>query len=174
MTVTGAKAVSPATITAWGKELQSEETPLARRYRALFALKHHACLNPATEHTQPAIEAMAGAFSTPSALLKHEVAYCLGQTRNLSTAKYLRAVLDNREEDPMCRHEAAEAIGALGDVDSLPLLKERRDDEKELTVVKETCEIAVERIEWEASESRKAEKIRKRFVALCFPVDDKC
>lgn len=157
MTVT----VGPSTIAQWAQELQSEATPLARRYRALFALKHHACLHPPTENTQPAIEAMAGAFATPSALLKHEVAYCLGQTKNLSTAKYLRAVLENRAEDPMCRHEAAEAIGALGDEASLGLLKERRDDPEEKTVVRETCEIAVERIEWENSDGKIGEKIRK-------------
>ena len=156
-------AITPSTISHWGRELQSESTPLARRYRALFALKHHACLEPPTENTQPAIEAMAGAFSTPSALLKHEVAYCLGQTKNRSTAKYLRAVLENRDEDPMCRHEAAEAIGALGDTDSLALLKARRDDEAEKTVVRETCEIAVERIEWENGVDRNGEKIRKRL-----------
>lgn len=126
MTVTGADSVTPATIAAWGAELQSEQTPLARRYRALFALKHHACLSPPTQNTEPAIEAMAGAFATPSALLKHEVAYCLGQTRNLGTARYLRAVVANHAEDPMCRHEAAEALGALGDEGSLPLLRERR------------------------------------------------
>jgi deoxyhypusine monooxygenase len=141
--------------------LCTESIPLSQRYRALFALKHHACLNPPTELTSPAIEAIAAAFSSPSALLKHEVAYCLGQTRNLECAPALRNVLEDRKEDPMCRHEAAEALGALGDIGSLDLLKSRRDDKAEKDVVRETCEIAVERIEWEASDSGKQEKLKK-------------
>jgi hypothetical protein len=64
----------------------------------------------------------------------------------------------------MCRHEAAEALGALGFDGSLELLKARRDDKEELEVVRETAELAVERIEWAASEAGKAEKLRTRYV----------
>jgi len=146
--------------------LVSESTPLSQRYRALFALKHHACLQPPTATTRPAIEAIAAAFSSSSVLLKHEVAYCLGQTGNLSTAPYLRMVLENKAEDPMCRHESAEALGALGDVGSLEILMAMRDDEDEKTVVRETCDIAVERIEWEGSVTRRVEKLKKRYEPL--------
>ena len=62
----------------------------------------------------------------------------------------------------MCRHEAAEALGAIGDVNSLDILKELRDDREEPVVVRETCEISVARIEWENSEERKAENLRQR------------
>jgi len=65
----------------------------------------------------------------------------------------------------MCRHEAAEALGALGDVSSLQLLRQLRDSKEEVEVVRETCEIAVARIEWENSQERKAEKLRQRYVA---------
>ncbi|TKA54085.1 Deoxyhypusine hydroxylase, partial [Cryomyces minteri] len=64
------------------KTLTTELNPLAYRFRALFSLKHLACLDPPTEQTIPAIKAIAAGFSSPSALLKHELAYCLGQTRN--------------------------------------------------------------------------------------------
>jgi deoxyhypusine monooxygenase len=63
----------------------------------------------------------------------------------------------------MVRHESAEALGALGDVGSVELLKGMRDDAAEEVVVRETCEIAVERIEWEHStERQQAEKLKKR------------
>ncbi len=62
----------------------------------------------------------------------------------------------------MCRHEAAEALGALGDWDSLELLRSLRDDAQEVEVIKETCDIAVERIEWEHSAERKAERLQDR------------
>merc|ERR1711977_660859 len=149
---------SDPTILALRKTLCSENEPLARRFRALFSLKHLAC-----QSSVPAIQAIAAAFASPSALLKHELAYCLGQTKDLA------AVLENKDEDPMCRHEAAEALGAIGDMGSLDLLKELRDRPEELVVVKETCEIAVARIEWENSEERKKEKLQKSDFASIDP-----
>ena len=63
----------------------------------------------------------------------------------------------------MCRHEAAEALGALGDVGSLGLLRGMRDDEGEVGVVRETCDIAVGRIDWERSEEGRRERIWQRY-----------
>lgn len=68
----------------------------------------------------------------------------------------------------MCRHEAAEALGALGDVGSLEVLRQLRDTKEEVEVVRETCEIAVARIEWENSEERKEEKLRQRYFGITF------
>lgn len=142
--------------------LISESVPLARRFRALFSLKHLACLQPPTDQTVPAIQAIAAAFASPSALLKHELAYCLGQTKNLDSAPFLRDVLQDKQQDAMCRHEAAEALGALGDMDSLDLLRELKDDKDEEEVVRETCDIALERVLWETSSERKTEKVKER------------
>jgi deoxyhypusine monooxygenase len=152
-------APSDLTIIALRKTLISEAEPLAHRFRALFSLKHLAC-----QSSLPAIHAIAAAFTSPSALLKHELAYCLGQSRNLAASPFLRAVLENKHEDPMCRHEAAEALGALGDVGSLEILRQLRDSKNEAEIVKETCEIAVARIEWENSEERKVEILRQRYT----------
>jgi deoxyhypusine monooxygenase len=151
-------------VTALEQTLCSESAPLAKRFRALFSLKHLAAQKPATPQTIPAIQAIAAAFTSPSALLKHELAYCLGQSGKDEAIPYLRAVIEDRDEDAMCRHEAAEAIGALGDVNSLGLLRQRRDDPKEEEVVRETCDIAVERIEWEHSEAGKLEKLKQRYA----------
>lgn len=67
----------------------------------------------------------------------------------------------------MCRHEAAEALGAVGEEGCLAILRERRDDVGEVEVVRETCEIAVGRIEWavwnrEGEGEGKGEKERLR------------
>jgi deoxyhypusine monooxygenase len=148
------------------KSLVSEETPLAQRFRALFSLKHLACQGDSSPQTLPAIDAIAAAFASPSALLKHEVAYCLGQTHNLAAVPYLQAVLKEEDGDSMVRHEAAEALGALGDLGSVDLLKQYRDKEGEPVEVKETCEIAVARIEWENSEESKQEKLKQRYVTV--------
>lgn len=151
------------TVLTLRKVLVSESEPLARRFRALFSLKHVACLQPPTEQTLPAIQAIAAGFASKSALLKHELAYCLGQTLNRDSVSYLQHVVKDVEEDAMCRHEAAEALGALGYDDSLDLLKKLRDDENELEIIRETCDIAVDRIVWENSEERKAEKLKPRY-----------
>lgn len=158
---TGDPASDP-TVNALRKTITDEQAPLAKRFRALFSLKHLASQEPPTQQTLPAIEAIAAAFASPSALLKHELAYCLGQSGKLDAVPFLRAVLEDYGEDAMVRHESAEALGAIGDQDSLQLLKERRDDPKEGEVVRETCVIAVDRIEWEHSEAGKAEKLKQR------------
>jgi hypothetical protein len=152
------------TVLALRNIVTSESSPLAARFRALFSLKHLAALSPPTDQSIPALEAIAAALVSPSALLKHELAYCLGQSGKPEAVRYLEACVEDRAEDDMCRHEAAEALGALGFDGSLGLLKARRDDEGEVQVVRETAELAVERIEWAASDAGKAEKLRARYV----------
>lgn len=153
-----------STVASLRASLCAESTPLPVRFRALFSLKHVAKTSDLkSPESMAAIEAIAAAFTSPSALLKHELAYCLGQTGNVAAIPYLTGVLEDLTEDPMCRHEAAEALGALGDAQSLEVLKQYRDREGEEVCVKETCEIAIDRIEWENSEARKKEKLRQRY-----------
>jgi HEAT repeat protein len=166
MSIFNTPTPSDPTVLALRNTLTAETSPLAARFRALFSLKHLACQSPPTDQTIPALEAIAAALVSPSALLKHELAYCLGQSGKPEAVGYLEACVEDRAEDPMCRHEAAEALGALGFDGSLELLKARRDDKEELEVVRETAELAVERIEWAASEAGKAEKLRTRYVYL--------
>lgn len=161
-----AASAPDATVLALRKTLVSETEPLARRFRALFSLKHLACQESSTPQTLQAIDAIAAGFSSASALLKHELAYCLGQSRNPHSVSYLNHVLEDKHEDAMCRHEAAEALGALGYEESLELLRRLRDAPDELDVITETCDIAVARIEWEHSKERQAEKIRQRYSGV--------
>ncbi|KAL1737718.1 armadillo-type protein, partial [Schizophyllum fasciatum] len=99
-------------------------------------------------------------FADDSALLKHELAYCLGQIKSPAALPVLEAVLRDRNQDPMVRHEAAEAMGAISASSSLPVLQEFLKDENR--AVRETCEIAIARIEWDASEEgRKAQQAQK-------------
>ena len=55
-------------------------------------------------------------FSDPSALLKHELAYCLGQMKKISALPALEAVLRDSSEDPMVRHEVSPDIFILLDL----------------------------------------------------------
>lgn len=158
-----------STIASLRVSLCAESTPLPVRFRALFSLKHLA--KTATEFSESlaAIEAISAAFASPSALLKHELAYCLGQTDDKAAIPHLTHVLEDLQEDSMVRHEAAEALGALGDAQSLEVLKKYLVREGEEVCVKETCEIAIDRIEWENSEQRRREKLRQSDFASVDP-----
>ena len=50
-------------------------------------------------------------FNDPSVLLKHELAYCLGQLKNTAALSTLESVLRNKSEDPMVRHEVRTLFG---------------------------------------------------------------
>ena len=92
----------------------------------------------------------------PSPLLKHELAYVLGQLKNDKAIPTLEGVLVNAQGKhcSMVRHEAAEALGALSSESSLPLLRKYLDDPAR--EVRETCEIAVGKIEFDISPEGKA------------------
>lgn len=53
-----------------------------------------------------AIEWIGRAFGDDSALLKHELAYCLGQMQDPQAIPTLSAVLRDTQQEPMVRHEA--------------------------------------------------------------------
>lgn len=81
-----------------GTLLNDKNRPLKERFRALFTLKN---LGGAV-----AIQAISKCFADESALLKHELAYCLGQMQDPSAIPYLIQVLEDKSQEPMVRHEA--------------------------------------------------------------------
>ena len=95
------------------------------------------------------------AFEDDSVLLKHEVAYVLGQMKDGYAVETLLTVLSDEDEDVMVRHEAGEALGAIGEPRALDALRKYAAHENE--VIAETCELAVALIEWATSEEGKAE-----------------
>ncbi|KAH9936635.1 ARM repeat-containing protein [Fomitopsis serialis] len=123
----------------------SGNVPLHNRFRALFTLK--------SLKSEEAIRIISKGFADDSALLKHELAYCLGQMKNISALPTLEAVLANESEDPMVRHEAAEAMGAISAPASITFLKHYLNDSNKS--VSETCEIALAKIQWDNSEEGK-------------------
>lgn len=121
----------------------SGNEPLDARFRALFTLK-----GLASKDTQRAIDIIDKAFeNNDSALLKHELAYVLGQIQDERAIKCLERILRDIHEHPMVRHEAAEAMGAISSQKALPILKEFLEDEN--ISVRETCELALEKIEYD-------------------------
>ncbi|XP_077439920.1 deoxyhypusine hydroxylase [Vanacampus margaritifer] len=133
-------------LAAVGSVLVDPRQDLTQRFRALFTLKN---LGGAE-----AVEWISKAFSDDSALLKHELAYCLGQMQDVRAIPVLSAVLEDARQEPMVRHEAGEALGAIGDTSVLDLLKAYSQDP--VIEVAETCQLAVRRLEWLESGDREA------------------
>lgn len=127
--------------------LNDGKRPLKERFRALFTLRNLG--------GDAAVEGIARAFNDPSALLKHELAYCLGQMRNQAAIPFLTAVLRDTLQEPMVRHEAGEALGAVGAAESLAVLEEFENDPR--PEVSETCRLAAQRIRWLHDDGRRKE-----------------
>jgi deoxyhypusine monooxygenase len=115
---------------------------LFHRYRAMFSLRN---LN-----SDESALALVSGFSDSSALFRHEIAYVLGQMQRRVTVPGLTEVLRKEEEHRMVRHEAAEALGAIGGEEVETILSEYIHDEE--IVVQESCHVALDTIEyWNAA-----------------------
>lgn len=130
--------VDDSQIEAIGRVLNDAKRPLKERFRALFTLKN---LGGAE-----AIKSITECFTDESALLKHELAYCLGQMQDATAIPSLTKVLADVNQEPMVRHEAGEALGAIGHADVIPILEKYVSDP--VIEVAETCEIALDRVKW--------------------------
>ena len=118
--------------------LLDEEEKMFQRMRAVFKLRNirspESCL------------ALCEAFSSKSALLRHELAYVLGQMQMDEAIPTLIHILSDTKEHVMVRHEAAEALGAIGNPKAIEVLKKYLDDEH--VEVSESCEVALDLLEW--------------------------
>tara|TARA_B100001113_G_scaffold178960_1_gene146562 strand:+ start:802 stop:1278 length:477 start_codon:yes stop_codon:yes gene_type:complete len=121
----------------------NENEKMFQRMRALFALRNIG--------GEDAVKALAAAFASDSALLKHEIAYVMGQMQDSTAVPYLINRLEDKNEDVMVRHEAAEALGAIGDRKAMATLEKFVNDEE--IVVSESCEVALDLLEWVSSKN---------------------
>uniref|UniRef100_A0A8C4UWA8 Deoxyhypusine hydroxylase n=1 Tax=Falco tinnunculus TaxID=100819 RepID=A0A8C4UWA8_FALTI len=90
--------VTEQEVEAIGRRLVDAAQPLPARFRALFTLRNLG--GPA------AVDWISRAFGDGSALLKHELAYCLGQMQDEAAIPVLIRVLEDTSQEPMVRHEA--------------------------------------------------------------------
>ena len=121
--------------------LCNESTRMFLRMRALFSLRNIG--------GKDSVDALAAAFESDSALLKHEIAYVMGQMQDSAAVPHLIDRLADENEDVMVRHEAAEALGAIGDRTALATLEKFVDDDA--VVVAESCEVALDLLEYVSS-----------------------
>ena len=121
--------------------LCDENQKMFQRMRALFALRNIG--------GNDSVDALARAFNSNSALLKHEIAYVLGQMQNSHALPCLIDRLADNKEDVMVRHEAAEALGAIGDQRAMEVLSDFVEDPE--IVVAESCEVAIDLLNYISS-----------------------
>ncbi len=118
--------------------LLDENEKMFQRMRSVFKLRNirspEACL------------ILCEAFISESALLRHELAYVLGQMQMDEALPTLIRILSDNNEHVMVRHEAAEALGAIGNHKAIPTLKKFLSDEH--IEVSESCEVALDLMDW--------------------------
>ncbi|RYG66891.1 HEAT repeat domain-containing protein [archaeon] len=121
--------------------------PIAQRTHVSFLLR--------TQGTPEAVEILSQALrnKADSPLMRHELAYILGQIQNPSACPLLEEILRDTTDDVLVRHESAEALGAIGSINNLPVLEEFANDLA--PEVSETCKIAVDLIKWRAQQADK-------------------
>ncbi len=124
-------------------KLLDTSQPMFQRMRAVFALRNVG--------GAAAVDALASAFLDSSALLRHELAYVLGQMGDAHALPYLVKVLSTEDEHVMVRHEAAEALGAIGDERGRAVLERFLADPN--PEVSESCEVALDLLDWVNSSS---------------------
>ena len=123
--------------------MHNKDETYFNRYRALFTLREF--------NSDEAVKVLCESFDKKlknnfSALFKHEVAFILGQMceQAKSALNALEQVLQDEEEDPIVRHEAALTLGEI--TKSKDLLNEYSKHENQL--VAESCQIALDFVDY--------------------------
>lgn len=137
-----APSLNEGDVDEWKREMMDSSKPLFLRYRALFALRNHG--------GEEAVRGIVCGFQDSSALFKHEVAYILGQMQHSSAVSGLEKKLRETDENPMVRHECAEALGAIASDKCVDLLRDFCEDHE--LVVRESCEVALDMLAYEREE----------------------
>nr|NVI76081.1 nero [Cucujiformia] len=83
--------------------------------------------------------------------------YCFGQMQDLGAIDILISVLEDPSQEPMVRHEAAEALGAIGSEKALSSLEKFKVDST--IEVAETCELALDRIKCLQNSEEECDKL---------------
>lgn len=139
----GTKIFEETVVSNLFQKLQRSGLPLPEKYRILFSLRN--CANPS------ALDPLMYALRDGSALFRHDVAFALGQRQDREAVQALIAVLNNGTENSMVRHEAAEALGAIGTAECLQPLRDH--ETSDVQEVADTCVLARQRVEYMAANS---------------------
>ena len=128
--------------------VRDASNPIGMRMRAAYFLRTvHA---NEVERQASVVAALSDGLTDKrhGSLMRHEFAYVMGQLRDERCCPVLEKTLQNESDCVMVRHEAAEALGAIGASRSKPVLEQVRDDNDRVPELAETCQIAIDVMEW--------------------------
>jgi deoxyhypusine monooxygenase len=97
-----------------------------------------------------AVEALSAGFKDQSPLFRHEIAFVFGQLSHPASIPYLVSALSDMKEASMVRHEAAEALGGLGNEAGVEEVLRGFLNDKD-TLVRESVIVALDMAEFENS-----------------------
>jgi len=104
-----------------------------------------------------AVLALCTGLKDPSPLFRHEVAYVLGQLMHPASIDALKLRIEDNTEHEMVRHEAAEALGAIGTSECVEFLQKYAADDT--IMLRESCEIALDVVDYWANTTTKDDTI---------------
>lgn len=141
-------------VTKCSKILADEQENLAKRFRALFTLRNIVCEDSINSIGKVLLE-------DDSDLLKHECAYCMGQMKDHYAISYLIKTIKDEKQHPMVRHEAGEALGAIGEHTDDIIEVLRHYSQHNVRELSETCDLALDRLKWynKQNENKDSESI---------------
>ena len=87
-------------------------------------------------------------MTSESVLLKHEIAYALGQMQDVYAVPFLEHTLADPQQHPIVRHESAESLAAIGAPSSILLLERFAIDADAPVEVRETCQLSLDMLAW--------------------------
>ncbi len=116
------------------------EEPIAKRTQAAFRLR--------TDGREASCRIIETALTNKldCDLMRHELAYIIGQMQFQSSSPLLESILLDEDDSVLVRHECAEALGALGSVRSVNILTSLSSHPS--VEIAETCQIALDLINW--------------------------
>ncbi|KAI3384470.1 hypothetical protein SNEBB_003205 [Seison nebaliae] len=161
------------------RNLLGKENEIEERMSSLFQLRQIVENSNDKTILREILDGIREAIKIPSILLRHELAYVMGQMKRCEVIPILiDEILRNKslENDYISRHEACEALGALGpnrcteakkrfNIDVMEILKFHRDSDKYVEV-RETCELAVKRIEFYNGQSDEINDFNDSFDCI--------
>jgi deoxyhypusine monooxygenase len=122
----------------WGEILLDQSLTMEERIQGGFHLEN-------AKEDEAIKKLCKGLMTDPSAIVRHEFAFSLGETAHPTlAAKYLMKAVEE-DKNLFVRHEAILALATLGKKDFIPFVKRFLDDpEPEMS---ESAEIALQRLE---------------------------
>jgi deoxyhypusine monooxygenase len=135
------------------KALGDPSNPIGMRMRAAYHLRH---VHDKAENENDQIlvvEALSKGLLDPrhGSLMRHEFAYVMGQLKDKRCCETLETILQDDTDCVMVRHEAAEALGAIGADRSKPALKAVMDRYPDRPELSDTCRLAMSVMDWRAA-----------------------